>query len=77
MSSKVSRILLSTDTGVEQVSRNKAKTQENKLDRSINYREAIVDPGTLSFDPPAIEETNFLDGLKSYRKAVKNVIKRN
>ena len=32
----MSRKTTSTDTGVERVSRNKAKTQENKLDRSTN-----------------------------------------
>ena len=52
LSRKVSRKKTSTDAVVKKVSRNKAKTQEKKLDRSISYREAIEDPGTFSIDPP-------------------------
>ena len=44
-----------TDEAVEKVSRNKARTQEQKLDRSTSYREVIEGPGTFSIDPPAIE----------------------
>ena len=38
---------------VEEVSRNKAKTLEEKLDRSISYREAIEGSGTFLIDPPS------------------------
>ena len=38
---------------IEEVSRKKAKTQEQKLDRSINYREAIEGLGTFSIYPPS------------------------
>ena len=34
------------------MSRNKAKTQEQKLDRSTNYREAIEGLGTFPINPP-------------------------
>ena len=51
---------MSTDTGVEKVSRDKAKTQENKLNRSTSCREAIEDPGTFSFDPPTVEDLSRL-----------------
>ena len=54
-----------TDATVEKVSRNKAKTQEKKLDRSTNCREAIEDPGTFSIDPP------------SYRGSVEIAIRNN
>ena len=52
LSKKVSRKTTSTDAAVEKVSRNKAKTQEQKLNRSTSCREAIEDPGTFSIDPP-------------------------
>ena len=52
LSRKVSRKTTSTDAVVKKVSRNKAKTQEKKLDRSISCREAIKDLGTFSIDPP-------------------------
>ena len=52
LSRKVSRKTTLTDAVVKKVSRNKAKTQEKKLDRSISCREAIEDPGTFSIDPP-------------------------
>ena len=39
-----------------QLSRNKAKTQEEKLDRSTNCREAIEGLGTFSIDPSAVED---------------------
>ena len=57
---KVSRKTTSTDTAVEKVSRNKAKTQEEKLDRFTSYREVIEGPGTFSFDPLAIEDMSRL-----------------
>ena len=41
------------DTAIEMVSRNKAKTQEQKLDRSTRYREAIKGPGTFSINQPS------------------------
>ena len=53
LSRKVSRNTTLTDTNVEKVSRNKAKTQEQKLDRSTSYREAIEGPGTFLIDPPS------------------------
>ena len=53
---EVLRKTMSTDAAVEKVLRNKAKTQEQKLDRSTSYREAIEGPGTFSIDPPAIED---------------------
>ena len=43
---------MSTDAIFKKVSRNKAKIQEKKLNRSISCREAIEDPGTFSIDPP-------------------------
>ena len=39
------------------MSRNKAKTQEQKLDRSTNYREAIEGLGTFPIDPPSCRES--------------------
>ena len=60
LSRKVSRKTTSTDTAVEKVSRNKAKTQEEKLDRSTSYREAIEGPGTFSFDPLAVKDLSRL-----------------
>ena len=38
---------------IDEVLRKKAKTQEQKLDRSINYREAIEGLGTFSIYPPS------------------------
>ena len=55
---------MSTDAVVKKVSRNKAKTQEQKLDRSISYQEAIEDPETFLIDPP------------SYRGSVEIVIRK-
>ena len=52
LSRKVLRKTTLTDEVVKKVSRNKAKTQEKKLDRSISCREAIKDLGTFSIDPP-------------------------
>ena len=52
---KVLRKTTSTDPTVEEVLRNKAKTLEEKLDQSINYREAIEGPGTFPIDPLAIK----------------------
>ena len=52
---KVSRKTTSTDPTVEEVLRNKAKTLEEKLDQSINYREAIEGPGTFSINPPSYQ----------------------
>ena len=51
----MSRKTMSIDATVEEVSRNKAKTQEQKLDRSTNYREAIEGLGTFSIDPPSCQ----------------------
>ena len=53
LSRKVSRNTMSKDTAVEKVSRNKAKTQEQKLDRSTSCQEAIEGPGTFSIDSPS------------------------
>ena len=39
-----------------QLSRNKAKTQEERLNRSTKCREAIEEVGDFSIDPPGIEE---------------------
>ena len=50
---KVSRKTTSADEAVEEVSRNKVKTQEQKLNRSTSYREAIDGPGTFLIDPPS------------------------
>ena len=47
------------------LSRNKAKTQEERLDRSTKCLEAIEEAGDFSIDPPGIEE---LSGLR-YEKA--------
>ena len=55
LSRKVSRNKTSIDTAVEKVLRNKVKTQEQKLDRSTNCREAIEGPETLSIDPPSCQ----------------------
>ena len=52
---KVLRKTTSIDAVVEEVSRNEAKTLEEKLDRSTSYREVIEGPGTFSIDPPAIK----------------------
>ena len=52
---KVLRKTTSIDAVVEEVSRNEAKTLEEKLDRSTSYREVIEGPGTFLIDPPAIE----------------------
>ena len=60
---------------------NKAKTQEQKLDRSISYREAIEDPRTFSIDPPSCQgsvEIAIRNNLGSrqiarYRKGVEEV----
>ena len=57
---EVLRKTMSTDVAVEKVLRNKAKTQEEKLDRSTSYREAIEGPGTFSIDPPTIEDLSRL-----------------
>ena len=43
---------MSIDKAIEEVSRNKAKTQEQKLDRSTNYREVNEGLGTFLIDPP-------------------------
>ena len=55
LSRKVLRKKTSTDAAVEEVSRNKAKTQEEKRDRSTSYREAIEGLGTFLIDPPGVE----------------------
>ena len=60
LSRKVSRKTTSIDTAVEKVSRNKAKTQEEKLNRSASCQEAIEGPGTFSFDPSAVEDLSRL-----------------
>ena len=64
LSRQVLRKTMSTDAVVKKVSRNKAKTQEQKLDRSISYQEAIEDPETFLIDPP------------SYRGSVEIVIRK-
>ena len=55
LSRKVSRKTTSTDATVEEVSRNEAKTLEEKLNR-----EAIKGLGTFSIDPPTIEDLSRL-----------------
>ena len=55
LSRKVSRKTTSTDATVEDVSRNKAKTQEQNLNRSTSYREAIEGPGTFLIDPSSCQ----------------------
>ena len=49
----MSRKTTSTNEVVKKVSRNKSKTQEQKLDRSTSYQEAIKGPGTFPIDPPS------------------------
>ena len=60
MSKKVLRKITSTNEGVKEVLSNEAKTQEEKLDRSTSYREAIEGPRTFLIDPPAIEDLSRL-----------------
>ena len=60
LSRKVLRKTTLTNAVVEEVSRNEAKTLEEKLDRSTNYREAIEGPGTFSINPPAIKDLSRL-----------------
>ena len=60
LSRKVSRKKPSTDEAVEEVSRNKAKTQEEKLDRSPNYRGS----------------RNFLDRSTNYRGSIEIAIRK-
>ena len=55
LSRKVLSKTTSTDEAVEKVSRYKAKTQDEKLDRSTSCREAIEDSGTFSIDPPSCQ----------------------
>ena len=62
---KVSRKTTSTDAAVKKVLRNKAKTQEQKLDRSISYRKAIKGLGTFSIDPPSCRGTVKIEIRKS------------
>ena len=57
---EVLRKMMLTDVAVEKVLRNKAKTQEQKLNRSTSYQEAIEDPRTFSIDPLAIEDLSRL-----------------
>ena len=64
LSRKVSRKTMLTDEAVEKVSRNKARTQEQKLDRSTSRREAIEGLGTFQINPP------------SYRGSVKIAIRK-
>ena len=60
LSRKVSRKTTSTDATIEEVSRNEAKTLEEKLNLSTSYREAIKGLGTFSIDPPTIEDLSRL-----------------
>ena len=60
LSRKVLRKTTSIDTVVEKVSRNKAKTPEEKLNRSTSCQEAIEGPGTFSIDPLAVEDLSRL-----------------
>ena len=60
LSRKVSRKKTSTDAAVEEVSRNKAKTQEEKLDQSTSYRGS----------------RNFLDRSTSYRGSIEIAIRK-
>ena len=63
----MSRKTTLTNTVVKKVSRNKVKTQEEKLNRSTNCREAIEGPGTFSIDPSAIEDLSRLRKEKTLR----------
>ena len=60
LSRKVSRKTTLTDAAVKEVLRKKAKTLEEKLDRSTSYREVIEGLGTFLIDPPAIEDLSRL-----------------
>ena len=61
LSRKVLRKTMSTDAAVEEVSRNEAKTLEEKLDRSTSYRGS----------------RNFLDRSTNYRGSSEIVIRKN
>ena len=73
-SRKVSRKATSTDTAIEEVSRNKAKTQEQKLDRSISYREAIEGLGTFSINPPSYQESVEIEIRKKFGSSTNNQV---
>ena len=60
LSRKVSRKTTLTYAAIEEVSRNEAKTLEEKLDRSTGYREVIEGPGIFSIDLLAIEDLSRL-----------------
>ena len=60
LSRKVSRKKTLIDAAIEEVSRNKKKTQEEKLDQSTSYQEVIEGPRTFPIDPPAIENLSRL-----------------
>ena len=66
---KMSRKTTSTDAAVKKVLRNKAKTQEEKLDRSTNCREAIEGLGTFSIDPPSCRGSVEIAIRKSLRSS--------
>ena len=67
LSREVLRKTTSTDAAIEKVLRNKAKTQEEKLDRSTSCQEAIKDPGTFSIDPSSCQGSVEIAIRKSLR----------
>ena len=75
-STKVSRKAMSTDAAIEEVSRNKAKTQEQKLDRSTSYREAIEGLGTFSINPPSYQESVEIEIRKTFGSSKNNQVSR-
>ena len=75
-STKVSRKAMSTDAAIEEVSRNKAKTQEQKLDRSTSYREAIEGLGTFSINPPSYQESVEIKIRKKFGSSTNNQVSR-
>ena len=53
---KVSRKWSSTDTGIEEVSRNNPSDARTELDQSTSCREAIDKARAFSIDPLGVEE---------------------
>ena len=73
---EVLRKTMSTDAAVEKVLRNKAKTQEQKLDRSTSYREAIEGLGTFSINPPSYQESVEIKIRKKFGSSTNNQVSR-
>ena len=76
VSRKVSRKATSTDATIEEVSRNKVKTQEQKLDRATSYREAIEGLGTFSINPPSYQESVEIEIRKKFGSSTNNQVSR-